>query len=211
MKERPIIFSAPMVRAIVENKKTQTRRIVNPQSEHGVVWCRAQERWAEMDYEGYCSCCPVKCPYGEVGDQLWVRETVELVNSTTDYFHDVLYLADGARVPISSISTLDVDGFNKWLDGKPKRASIHMPRWASRLTLEITDIRVERVQDITEEDAWAEGCTHEMHDGEIINVDDVYRLLWDSINGKKQGCAWQDNPWIWAITFKLLIGKEASQ
>ncbi|NBW20377.1 MAG: hypothetical protein EBR82_71660 [Caulobacteraceae bacterium] len=200
--ERPILFSAPMIRAILAGTKTQTRLIVKPQPEwfphHGVL------AFDDAVNKG------IKCPHGIVGDRLWVRETVELVNSTTDYFHDVLYCADGARVPISSIPTLDMDGFNKWLGGEPKHPSIHMPRWASRITLEITDIRVERLQDISEDDAWDEGFASS--DPVTARVD-VYERgdaigwfqnLWGSINGDKAGCNWESNPWVWCISFRAV-------
>jgi hypothetical protein len=151
MKERPILFSAPMVRAILDGRKTQTRRVIKEKLMRG--------EGAHVN----------NCQYGKPGDRLWVRETF----CYHDYLARYLYKADG------------VTGV-KW---KP---SIFMPRIASRIMLEITGIRVERLQDISEEDAIAEGWP---------KSSDWYRSLWESING--QG-SWVLNPWVWVIEFMVL-------
>lgn len=144
----------------------------------------------------------VKCPHGVPGDRLWVRETwydnLGEVRTSADGRDEVYYRADGLP---------DMEGEEHDLKWRP---SIHMPRWASRLTLEIVDVKVERLQGISEEDAVAEGVGEV--GGAIVHRCDsdtkhpaaVYQFaqLWDSINGTKHGCSWQDNPWVWAIEFK---------
>lgn len=186
MKTHPILFQAEMVRALLAGTKTQTRRILKqPNRKDGAKLL--PELLQEIGIGA-------ACPYGKPGDLLWVRETFaecKTWNAGTDprfggspegYFSDAffLYAADGT------------------LDHRPvrKKPSIHMPRRASRLTLEITDVRVQRVQEISHEDALSEGCP--------INCDGTpsgwYRHLWESING---GGSWAENPWIWALTFKV--------
>jgi hypothetical protein len=181
MKERPILFSAPMVRAIREGRKTQTRRVMKPP----VGW--PAER-------------AVACPYGVPDDRLWVREawncqrtqrtSSELACAAVGYQAGgelVMNVPPTARVPQPDAV---VEGARRW------HPSIHMPRWASRLTLEVTGVRVERVQDISREDAKAEAppaC------GEWGPVD-CYRELWDSLNAKR-GYGWAVNPWVWVISF----------
>lgn len=160
MTERPILFSAPMVRAILDDRKTQTRRIVKPvPSFNGGGACHDADA-LQQDYVEPYWVFPKICRYGQPSDTLWVRETwcqgaddgrqVPLRMAT-------LYRADGEHVTLS-----DGDGFTQTnRDGSEKspwRPSIHMPRWASRLTLEVKSVRVERLQDISEDDARAEGC-----------------------------------------------------
>lgn len=156
-KERPILFSGPMVRAIIEGRKTQTRRIVKPQPTFDGKWW-VHKGYACNDEDEFRGGLPFfsDCPYGHVGDRLWVRETWAQVEGPPGVIHvgHVLYRADacdnsGKRW--SSVRPGDPDGEVRW---KP---SIHMPRWASRLTLDVTGIRAERLQDISEEDAIAEG------------------------------------------------------
>lgn len=221
IRERGIIFSAPMVLALLEGRKTQTRRTkgldaINTRP--GDYRLRGVEdgQWYfanNLHSDGDTS---AKCPYGQPGDRLWVRETHVLCNPAGAQLKgsrivtapdgtevEVLYRADA---PVLSQNTLALsnDGL-RWLP------SIHMHRWASRFLLEITDVRVERVQDISEEDAIAEGTGPDMvcspeyaarHGFEGTEHDFIfrYRCVWDSINGKKH--PWESNPWVWAITFK---------
>lgn len=174
MKENPILFSGEMVKAILERQKTQTRRIMKPQPDFSQV--RFNGRKWEM-YLGY----PVghgapKCPYGEPRSRLWVRETFcyeSIVNRR------VVYKADGF-IPWNNSEMNGV-----W------RPSIHMPRWASRITLTIKDTRFEPLQSITEADAIAEG---------FACVADFSRL-WDGINAKR-GYPWESNPFVWVIEFE---------
>lgn len=193
-KERPILFSGEMVKAILDGRKTQTRRILKPQPKGVVV--------SKPNFDGLFSEAndPVTryfaCHHGQPGDKLWVRETradtcAEGVSKIPWYRAD--YLGHGEIDP--------PPGGIKW---KP---SIFMPRWASRITLEIVSVRVEKVQEIRCEDALAEGVSLE---GELFpNVDSAwkahkrFRFLWDSINAKR-GYGWEKNPWVWAIEFKKL-------
>lgn len=192
MKERPILFSGPMVRAILEGKKTQTRRVVKPQP--------------DQQHALALPPLPASCPYGKPGDRLWVRERISWEHAGGNWL-GVTYAADGHY---EEFLEPPVD----WnTDDPPKtRPSIHMPRWASRLTLEITEVRVQRLQDISEEDAIAEGMPNFI--GRTVNGIAVVRqsptpreefaTLWDSINGKRPGCSWSDNPCVWAITFRRI-------
>jgi hypothetical protein len=176
MKERPILFSGEMIRAILEGRKTQTRRVLKP------------EMFA-------CDPRPVHpCPYGQPGDRLWVRETI----SQHNYCGFPLALipqVNAARMRVWSYAADAVDEGTVTRN----RPSIHMPRWASRLTLEIAKVRVERVQEISEADAIAEGCTTAGW-----GARQGYRNLWDTINGKR-GFGWDANPWVWIVDFKPII------
>ena len=175
-KYKPIIFSAPMVKAILDGRKTQTRRIVTVKNKNS-------------------------CPYGQPGDRLWVRETWG-VGSRPDplggyegieYRADEFYLEDSDDLPCLRVTPppdvclLDYD--SGWMP------SIHMPRWASRITLEVTGVRVERLQDISSTDAWAEGIAHSPDTNPIHD----YAELCESINGPG---AWDKNPWVWVVEFK---------
>ena len=220
MKERPIIFSAPMVRAIQEGRKTQTRRVVKPQpSEKGedelnpgdVVFQISTERklmklkesrGEGMRRAGLLNGYNYNCPYGRTGDRLWVREAWSV-----GYEYD--HLPPKSILKTSRIQYEAGPLFFEPHNRGKTRPSIFMPRWASRITLEIAGVRVERLQDISESDAEAEGCegwydplVEGCTDGR--NPSDVFQELWDSINGKKH--PWESNPWVWAIEFKKLDG-----
>lgn len=211
VKERPILFSGPMVRALLDGRKSQTRRVVKPQPPVG--WDRTA--WSDAPTMGWTAQeAPardwhiVRCPYGTIGDRLWVRETFFDNCPGERDMEQVYYRADGEP---------DFDGESITRDGPGWTPSIHMPRWASRLTLEITGVRVERVQDISEADARAEGaesrtcrCTLDgqttCSPGMICEAGrsdrDWYRDTWDSINGKRPGCSWADNPFVWVLEFR---------
>lgn len=202
MAERPILFSAEMVQAILAGNKTQTRRVFKQ------VECRSCKNVGEihkLKKDGSMSIrpCPkchgeTKCPHGQVGDRLWVRETW----STHACFDDV------------SSAKLKAISFHYWADGNIKtgkvRPSVHMPRLASRILLEITNIRVERLQSISEHDAIAEGCDNSKSEAAISQgwyekpVKAFFRL-WESINGRESLDA---NPWVWVITFKVVEIKQ---
>lgn len=177
MKERPILFSAPMVRALLEGRKTQTRRIVKLPAKDG----SGDNRFVFDDAEGRKRF--IDCPYGEPGDRLWVRETWRPAQ------------VDGMAW---YAATCGDETHERW---KP---SIHMPRWASRITLEITGVRVEQLQDISESDAIAEGVTPS--DMKAISCLDrnyhAYFMLWESINGSG---SWDLNPWVWVIEFRRIV------
>ncbi len=220
-KERPIIFSTPMVRALIEGRKTQTRRVVNmpiaSDAEDVFVWYAGELRKAPNGCaeDGLYEYTPRglaylgRCPFGNVGDRLWVREKFGYANSR-DY-RVIVYAADDSARTILAEGGEDGDpcGTGKRVDGPRRgpvdrwRSPIYMPRWASRLTLTITDRRVERLQDISPEDVNAEGASPApvMHKRE---GDAVFAALWDSINGSG---AWDANPWVWAITFTTEVRK----
>jgi len=216
MKESPILFSAPMVRAILDGRKTQTRRILRTDAPH--VYCISDgvtAEWGPADEDGDpIDAPPFRCPYGATGDRLWVRETWAVV----DDHHDTVSLEaalDSARkgCPWAGIIYKAGHGGGAYDEdhrvGGCWRPSIHMPRWASRLTLEVTDVRVERLQSITERDARAEGMERSVDgrwlepgpDGPTLSTArDAFAKLWDSINGEH--AAWASDPWVWAISFR---------
>lgn len=189
MKERPIIFNDEMVRAILDGLKTQTRRIVNgvPSSHdfHGWVLSSTSAKdegkacWAIGKSPLLNKPIRVRCPFGAVGDRLWVREAWARYNIDS-HSHDVAYRATPPE---------------DWCKGGRWRSSVHMPRWASRITLEITDVRVERLQDITEEDAHTEGMCW----GNFGTPREAFHRLWES---RENIYTWNSNPWVWAIAFK---------
>lgn len=181
MSERPILFSGPMVKAILEGRKTMTRRVVKPQPIDVVKNKGLENSWCAVRLNG---AFPAVCPYGQVGDRLWVRETWYVENND-DYY------------PYYKASEEHPEIFPKW------RPSIFMPRWASRITLEITGVRVEKLQEITEEDAMKEGVNWQDTAGLArFTAKKLFMTLWDSINGKKY--PWASNPWVWVIAFKKL-------
>lgn len=208
-RERPILFQGDMVRALLAGTKTQTRRVAK-----GMMAAHAQtgEALATLDSNGP----RVPCPYGAPGDRLWVRESW---SGTHEYRNEP---------PSERVSVMTPDGpmFREeiwyWADGQPSwgdwerpRPSIHMPRWASRILLEITEVRVERLNEISEADCWAEGIEQVMHDfTDESQVDMAYRLglciedakplyaqLWESINGVR---SWDANPWVWCVSFRVV-------
>jgi len=195
MKERPILFKGEMVRAILEGRKTQTRRIVKPQpylDDRGNLiydkWNFGQTAFGKPNFDNLAK---MKCPYGQVGDRLWVRETWSLLKSDPEggpIYGTLIYKATDSR----KSSMWD----QKW---KP---SIHMSRNASRINLEITDIRIERLQDITEKDAQAEGVSRlNLGDLGIETNKSAFRSLWDNINAS-MGYGWSKNPWVWVVEFR---------
>ncbi|WP_159872286.1 MULTISPECIES: hypothetical protein [unclassified Raoultella] len=212
MKERGMIFNGEMVRALLDGRKTQTRRPIKwrqtrateiAEREDGSKW-----PWSE-DAENVCDYWH-PCPFGAVGDRIWVRETFQGPLFDFDlmdiYCKDstpfetpefCVYKADG--VPAPEFYDADDELHCRW------RPSIHMPRWASRITLEITDVRVERLKSISDVDAIREGCsTADMKSGDCAA--DVFARLWASIYGSD---SWNANPWVWVISFKRIEGGAA--
>ncbi len=216
MTERPILFSGPMVQAILAGTKTQTRRVVKPQPTVAENGC---PQWGTYDGRkmymvprraaggsrvAVADLLDGHCPYGAPGDRLWVRETW----ATVKWFDDTNAAAcwKNERPPALWFAAdtgvyLTSEHRGRW------RPSIHMPRWASRITLEVTGVRVERLQDISEADARAEGVLPlEIYTPRERRGQSDYRgafaLLWDHINGKRPGCAWNDSPWVWVIEFR---------
>jgi len=196
MTERPIIFSTPMVRAILDGRKTQFRWVVKnmPPQPTGAYFdaYNKSEFWNWWTKENKCCLPQIKCPHGAPSDRLWVRETFCL-----DFCDHVIYKADGG-------SAIDA-GYSSEPNWKP---SIHMPRHASRITLEVISVRVERVQDITGSDACAEGIQFRHVNSGAPLQGPLYKeniqqfsQLWDSINAKR-GYGWDKNPWVWVVEFK---------
>lgn len=242
IKERPILFSGPMVRALLDGRKTQTRRIVKPQPE-----CYSHDDWPS--YPAFCAsfnddgsiCCGVcmgpqqrltrksvtgiRNPYGKPGDRLWVRETVAIredVDPKEDLAKALHYIHYRANYK--------GDLRDEWHTYGGWKPSIFMPRWASRITLEVIEVRVQRLQDISDEDCIAEGIEpnwsgdltkgwnglggegwtpecgwwHYLNsiDGEpAYTPRESYQSLWESINGEG---SWAANAWVWAISFKRI-------
>jgi hypothetical protein len=203
-KERPILFSGPMVRAIREGRKTQTRRIIKGLLSVGAVFSPREmvEKPGTWLYNGRV----FPCPYGKPGDRLWVRETWAVVPCVSDDGPKHKAKGDGTGATWRADWSGNPSGF-KW---KP---SIFMPRWASRITLEITGVRAERLQDITESDAMAEGI-HKFHgDLGLYGYDpkgtpcpmvggsavEAFFLLWESIHGDG---AVRANPFVWVVEFE---------
>ena len=237
MKERPILFNADMVRAVLDGRKMQTRRIVkwrgldeglNLQFS-GLRATKEAKGWVVESQSRTSSewrCQPTPCPFGEIGDRLWVRETWSVVSHAfdddglmIDYVPDrpakAVHEKPFGRGYYSGHAIYAADGGFTWgdddgcVDGRSCwKPSLHMPRWASRITLEITGVRVERLQSISEEDAKAEGCTFEAlrfkpgtREVEEMGHTAVYQFggLWQSIYGAD---SWQANPWVWVVEFK---------
>ena len=232
MKERPILFSAPMVRAMLSGTKTQTRRVVSKATMFGnktqdtegfrptiieasdagnLKW-----QWANPKTWSFAS-WPHNLPYGQPGDRLWVRETwkttlhapgYENHNDPEDFQEGVATIAYQAGGDFKTVDDLDAKGDEEARRGTLSwKPSIHMPRWASRFTLEVTSVRVERLQDISEADAksegieWAFGQWKNYTDPAVVCQKPVssYRTLWESINGPG---SWDANPWVWVVEFR---------
>ena len=225
MKERPILFSAPMVRAILAGEKTQTRRVVKPQPQmvtddrKTAAWDgqpAALQQLLEKTGRG--------CPYGRPGDRLYVRETFfaygcwetrssvkngrdewYFVDRTEELGLSYKYAADAPEVTTSYRNCI----YSGW----HRRPAIFMPRRAVRIVLEVVSVRVERLQDISEADCWAEGVDEVIHlfDGHsqyrmakrldlcLEDAKPLYAQLWESINGAG---SWDKNPWVWVVEFK---------
>ena len=282
MKERPILFSGEMVRAILDGRKTQTRRIIKPQPIESMINPPAYEdgeigdiylcpdlifpdtnvfveRTGHGAYHNMGSVQFAKkhCKYGQPGDRLWVRESYRIGAWDEECEVFALDYCDGAvkqwltpsatetedsgevfeRIWISCCDELsrkgiepEDDGQYRWMPGESPlnwKPSIHMPRWASRITLEITGVRVERLQDISEDDALSEGLASVSKYGSLFkhgipdfdglpgndnvgwswvewdsNPISAYKKLWESINGKG---SWEENQWVWVITFRRVM------
>ncbi len=220
--DRPTLFSAPMVRALLAGTKTQTRRVVKPQpipatTEVGTFHHpddddgRGPRYWSggpDPENPGYSYIQPdwaIPCPYGQPGNRLWVRENFRPI-----YPQDLTY-NNGQPIEYDYAATYKHgDRLGDFLGIKPKwKPSIHMPRAASRITLEITGVRVERLQDITADDSMAEGIVRLPDGGYAADTDGrhyhaasawySYGSLWEAINGPG---SWEANPWVWVVEFK---------
>lgn len=263
MKERPILFAGPMVRAILDGRKTQTRRSLKLPADQSIYFdgkvhpavqaiTHRGAGWFGFDApdetkKAYSTTFPfftIRCPYGVIGDRLWVREKwtiADMLDGPADDQQGALiaYAADGSTsercIPQPDPVARDTE-FQKWQQkleyfevcGAEDNwmPSIHMPRWASRITLEITSVRVERVQDIGEEDAIAEGCEKhlctaedtasckpgsieralaEKLEGGYLTAKFDFEQLWSSINGPG---SWEKNPWVWVMGFSVVPAED---
>lgn len=211
-KERPINFSGPMVRALLAGEKTQTRRAVKQQPPHGhffhgVCICSTHRDdegkavWAADESSPFLrNPHRVRSPYGQPGDRLWVREMWMYGQGSVP-----IYRADAPTKP----------------EGQAWRSSIHIPRAASRITMEVTSVRVERLHDISESDCWAEGIEEVMYDFDdaaqidmanrlgccIDDVKPLYALWWEREHGKG---SWDANPWVWVVEHKRIAQEEGA-
>ncbi len=212
MKERGMIFNGEMVRAILDGRKTQTRRPIKwkqtrfteiGEREDGNKW-----PWSEDAEHAFDFWHP--CPFGSVGDRIWVRETFQ--GPLFDFDLMDSYCKDSTPFEKSEFCVYKADGVPapEFYDADDElhccwRPSIHMPRWASRILLEITGVRVERLKSISDRDALREGCsTADMKSGDCVA--DVFARLWASIYGSD---SWNANPWVWVIEFKRVKGGAA--
>ncbi|HDS7794653.1 TPA: hypothetical protein QH592_004213 [Raoultella ornithinolytica] len=229
MKERGMIFNGEMVRAILDGRKTQTRRIMAPQPADDIE----RSAFPNPDAIGWKSSLKHKhgsttahfCPFGAVSDRIWVRETFQ--GPLFDYEQMEAFLEDSSKFEKPEFCQYAADGGHRpeYQDADDNlrygwRPSIHMPRWASRITLEITDVRVERLNAISEEDAEAEGINMEALADSQDRYDCIadhnmtgrptatgaFKYLWESIYGAEN---WQANPWVWVIEFKRVEGGAA--
>ncbi|WP_457927273.1 hypothetical protein [Pseudomonas aeruginosa] len=203
MKERPILFTGPMVRAILEGRKTVTRRVVKPQPDFLGSMVDPNTPFKTLDAGLHAR---ITCPHGHPGDRLWVREAW-----AADAQVDAIAprdLSQGEPIWYPADFSVRQTGCSMISKGRG-RPSIHMPRWASRILLEITAVRVERLQDISEEQALAEGVHGEPCDHARQACSDIgcwgdtakgaFGFLWEQLNGAG---AWQANPWVWVVEFK---------
>ncbi len=236
MKERPILFSGPMVLALLRevDPKGQTRRGIDkltglgrrftkitelqPSNSVGYDWIFRDRNavWNDLTHAQLLK----HCPYGQVGDRLWVRENYQLFFDTDrDMFNGEEDEKTGDGYRVGYVAT---DGIQEFYDCSTEeitdrqKPSIFMYRWASRITLEITEVRVQRLNEISAKDAEAEGVefigvghgrrfkNYQLPGADYASSIASFWSLWDSINGKRPGAAWADNPWVWAITFKKL-------
>lgn len=224
MRERGMIFNAQMVRAILDGRKTQTRRIVAVQPESnqfGMLRITDSTKrsdigkchWAESNATGTHTRSKLfSCPFGQPGDRLWVRETHRVHSRATDVA-TLVYKASERQSWTQQTHRVPISECNKPVSAEKWTPSIHMPRWASRITLEITGIRVERLNSISETDALAEGvkvvkvreggdryCDYASPEiNHYRRPSDSFISLWESIYGDE---SWQHSPWVWVVEFK---------
>lgn len=205
MNERGMIFNAEMVRAILDGRKTQTRRPIKwkqtrfteiAERDDGSLWPWAEdcERGGDIWFA---------CPYGEIGDRIWVRETFRVHSRATDVA-TLVYRASVRNSWTEQTHRVPIAVCDKPATPEKWTPSIHMPRWASRILLEITDVRVERLRDLSEEDAKSEGITPPA--GGVLPGWEYrinFRDLWMDIYGAD---SWEANPWVWVIEFKRVEG-----
>lgn len=239
MKERGMIFNGEMVRALLDGRKTQTRRIVKG-TDSAVKFCKewninGEEVFVVLGEKDHTGMNPVlgaiSCPFGAVGNRIWVREAFRVHSRATDVA-TLVYKASERNSWTEQTHRVPVAVCNKPATPEKWTPSLHMPRWASRILLEITDVRVERLNAISEEDAQREGVHTEVWDQTVVarnyaardeffqfwsedmphyvEMNQLYRSsfrsLWESIYGSEN---WLANPWVWVIEFKRVEGGES--
>lgn len=199
MKERPVLFNSEMVRWILDGRKTQTRRLKGLKDQTDdwrMISFYPKTDGTQYMYLGNGEDRMLTCPYGKPGDRLWVRETWctehHLDNEKPSDLWNAAYIPIWYRATDNMNTPSLIPG--KW------RPSIFMPRWASRITLEITEVRIERLQEISMQEAIAEGVSTMKGNPEPRIL---FQLLWDEINAKR-GFPWESNPWVWVIKFKKI-------
>lgn len=221
MKERGMIFNGEMVRAILDGRKTQTRRIVKPQPEltksSGFSWKGAVFGSGSDDRETNRNFAHVKCPHGKPGDRIWVRETFQ--GPLFDFDQMDSYCKDSTPFEKPEFCVYQADGkpAPEFFDADDNlhccwRPSIHMPRWASRILLEIIHIRVERLNSISQADAIAEGAPQSHPSIDCVSREygfpdfsrSWFGQTWQHVYGEE---SWQANPWVWVIEFKHIEEK----
>lgn len=202
MKERPILFSAPMVRAILAGTKTQTRRVWK--LPRGCSWYAGHGGEAagmvqDDDGPAWWHVSEQRCPYGQPGDRLWVREAWRALRR----FDSMPPLDIEWRSMVAYEADTPTGDYRQAPHGRmgKLRPPIHMPRWASRITLEVTGVRVERLQDISSEDSLAEGIYPTSTGLYPGSPRAAYRNFWEAINGPG---SWDTNPWVWVVEFRRL-------
>ncbi|HCI6133723.1 TPA: hypothetical protein NPN75_000114 [Klebsiella variicola subsp. variicola] len=228
MKERGMIFNADMVRAILDGRKTQTRRIMKPQPEpcpRGGHWWPSNVFKTMLHVEdemqngkgGWGGLVGDACPFGDVGDRIWVREAFRVHSRATDVA-TLVYKASERNSWTEQTHRVPVAVCNKSATPEKWTPSLHMPRWASRILLEITNVRVERLNAISEKDATAEGVqpagsllpdypgTFLTPKGDFATAKVAFQRLWESIYGEE---SWKANSWVWVISFKRVEGGAA--
>ncbi|EDX0900972.1 hypothetical protein AB5G42_005076 [Salmonella enterica subsp. enterica serovar Teko] len=223
MKERGMIFNAEMVQAILDGRKTQTRRVLATYQD-AVKFCpewdvNGKQIFIVLGEKDHTGMNPVitaiPCPFGQPGDRIWVRETFRVHSRATDVA-TLVYRASVRNSWTEQTHRVPVAVCNKPATPEKWTPSIHMPRWASRITLEITDVRVERLHSISERDALREGLFQLPASGRYClqpgmqyfgmashSAKEVYSWLWASIYGEE---SWAANPWVWVIEFKRVEG-----
>lgn len=206
MKERGMIFNGEMVRAILDGRKTQTRRIMKnqPAGDYPETPALIRNVGTGFQWHGlYGESSIFNCPLGSIGERIWVRETFRVHSRATDVA-TLVYRASVRNSWTEQTHRVPVAVCNKPATPEKWTPSIHMPRWASRILLEITDVRVERLRDLSEEDAKSEGIIPSA--GGVLPGWEYrinFRDLWMDIYGTDN---WEANPWVWVIEFKRVEG-----
>ncbi|HCD5021076.1 TPA: hypothetical protein NBS73_004722 [Klebsiella pneumoniae] len=208
--ERGMIFNGEMVRSLLDGRKTQTRRIVKG-TDGAVKFCKewninGEEVFVVLGEKDHTGMNPVlgaiSCPFGAVGDRIWVREAFRVHSRATDVA-TLVYKASERNSWTEQTRRVPVAVCNKPATPEKWTPSLHMPRWASRILLEITGVRVERLRSMSQDDARAEGV---IAASGPMEAGLAFRELWDSIYGEE---SWKANPWVWVIEFKRVEGGAA--